>query len=169
MYILPENLQSRLREPLGKIVTDAELENELDHGVKCIVVGDESAITLHKKKYKIELAIVDFQTQRRKDDDLKLEVSKIGEKVFKVTNPKGTITDELWSAVSLGLREPKSVRIEVKGEEDLAFIPCMLLAPENAVVIYGYPNRGLVLAWVTPENRQAVNDALELMTKIEEV
>jgi uncharacterized protein (UPF0218 family) len=146
-------------------VTDAELENELNKEVDCIVVGDESAITLNKYQYKIKLAIVDFKTQRRKDDELKAEVMKIGEKVIKVTNPKGTITDELWDAITRGLKDPVPVRIEVTGEEDLAFIPCMLLAPDDAVIVYGYPNRGLVLAWVTPANRKTVKDALELMIK----
>lgn len=165
MYILPSNLRSRLRTPLGKIVTSTELENELDHSVECIVVGDESAITLQKKKYNIKLAIVDFQTQRRKDSDLKREVSKIGKKVIQVKNPKGTITDELWTAIAKGLQEPVPVRIEVTGEEDLAFIPCMLLAPDDSIIIYGYPNRGLVLAWVNNTNRKTVKDALKLMTK----
>lgn len=165
MYILPSNLRSRLRTPLGKIVTSTELENELDHSVECIVVGDESAITLQKKKYNIKLAIVDFQTQRRKDSDLKREVSKIGKKVIQVKNPKGTITDELWTAIAEGLQEPVPVRIEVTGEEDLAFIPCMLLAPDDSIIIYGYPNRGLVLAWVNNTNRKTVKDALKLMTK----
>ncbi len=165
MYILPEHLRSQLREPLGKIVTDAELENELNKEVECIVVGDESTISLYKNQYKIKLAIVDFKTQRRKDDELKAEVMKIGKKVIKVTNPKGTITDELWDAITRGLKDPVPVRIDVTGEEDLAFIPCMLLAPDDAVIVYGYPNRGLVLAWVTPTNRQTVKDALELMIK----
>ena len=165
MYILPEHLRSQLREPLGKIVTDAELENELNKEVECIVVGDESAISLYKNQYKIKLAIVDFKTQRRKDDELKAEVMKIGKKVIKVTNPKGTITDELWDAITRGLQDPVPVRIDVTGEEDLAFIPCMLLAPDDAVIVYGYPNRGLVLAWVTPTNRQTVKDTLELMIK----
>jgi len=75
------------------------------------------------------------------------------------------ITDELWSAIEQALQETVSIRIEVDGEEDLAFIPCMLLAPDDAVIVYGYPNRGLVLANVTLENRQIVKDALEQMIK----
>ncbi len=165
MYKLPADLRRRLREPLGKIVTDSELENELDHNVECIVVGDESAITLYKKNYKIKLAIVDFRTRRMKNKNLRQEVSKIGEKVYKVTNPDGTITDELWVTIDKAMKEPESVRIEVDGEEDLAFIPCMLLAQENSIIIYGYPSKGLVLAWVTQKNKQAVQDVLKLMIK----
>ncbi len=169
MYKLPEHMRSRLREPLGKIVTEAELENELNYDMECIVVGDESAITLNKHNYKIKLAIVDFQTQRRKDAELRHEVQKIGEKIIKVTNPAGTITNELWEAIDQGLQESVPVRIEVTGEEDLAFIPCMLLAPADVVVVYGYPERGLVLARVTPANRKKVKAALELMTETKEV
>jgi uncharacterized protein (UPF0218 family) len=168
VYKLPENMRSRLRDPLGKIVTEAELESELPQSIVCIVVGDESAITLHKMGYNIKLAIVDFQTQRRKDDQLKADVKQIGKKVIEVTNPESTITDDLWEAVRQGITDSEPVRIEVTGEEDLAFIPCMLLAPEDTIVIYGYPNKGLVLAWVTPENRKIVKDALDQMTEIKE-
>lgn len=167
MYILPKDLRLRLREPLGKIVTNNDLKKNLNKEITCIVVGDESAISLYSNNYKIKLAIVDFQTQRRNDEQLKYEVKKIGKKVLKVSNPAGTITNELWEAIEQGLRDPNSVRIEVDGEEDLAFIPCMLLAPDNAMVIYGYPNRGMVLAKVNPSNRQAAKEALELMIKEE--
>jgi uncharacterized protein (UPF0218 family) len=148
-------------------VTDAELKLHLDHNIKCIVVGDESAITLFKHNYDIKLAIVDFQTRRRKDKKLQLEVSKIGEKVLKVHNPAGTITDELWSAIEQGLSESEPVRIEVTGEEDLAFIPCMLMAPEDMVIVYGYPGKGLVLAYVNTKNRQLAQEALDSMIKEE--
>jgi uncharacterized protein (UPF0218 family) len=168
LYKLPTTLRSKLREPLGKIISETDLSGNLDKATKCIVVGDESAITLHKFKYNIKLAIVDFQTQRRNDAKLKEEVQKIGTKVLRVINPAGTITDALWTAIDLGLKSPESVRIEVDGEEDLAFIPCMLLAPDDAIVIYGYPGRGLVLAEVNPKNRKEASDALESMVKEEE-
>jgi uncharacterized protein (UPF0218 family) len=168
LYKLPTTLRSRLREPLGKIVSETELSVNLDKNTRCIVVGDESAITLHKLKYYIKLAVVDFQTQRRNDEKLKTEVQKIGTKVLSVTNPAGAITDELWMAIDQGLKSSESVRIEVDGEEDLAFIPCMLLAPDDAMVVYGYPGRGLVLAEVNTKNRKAASDALELMVKEEE-
>ena len=96
---------------------------------------------------------------------MKDQVSKICKKVIKVINPAETITNELWEAITKALEDKASVRIEVTGEEDLAFIPCMLLAPDNAVVIYGYPDRGMVIARVTPENRNAVSKALKLMIK----
>jgi uncharacterized protein (UPF0218 family) len=165
LYKLPTDLRSRLREPLGKIVTDAELKNELNENSTCIVVGDESAISIHKNNYKIKLAIVDFQTQRRNDQKLKEDVKKIGEIVIEVDNPAGTITDELWSAIEQALKNPNAVRIEVTGEEDLAFIPCMLLAPEDVVIIYGYPGRGMVLAYVNSANREAAQNALNSMIK----
>ncbi len=165
MYKLPTKLRSHLREPLGKIVTNDELNDALDKDVICIVVGDESAISLYKNHYNIKLAIVDFHTQRRNNKIFQQEVKKIGEEIIKVRNPAGTITDELWKAIEQGLTHPKSVRIEVDGEEDLAFIPCMLLAPENAMVIYGYPGQGMVLARVNSKNRQAVIEVLNSMIK----
>jgi uncharacterized protein (UPF0218 family) len=167
LYKLPDNLRSHLREPLGNIISDKELSSELDKQKTCIVVGDESAITLYKNNYNIKLAIVDFQTQRRNDKKLKEEVQKIGNKALQVTNPAGTITEELWSAIERGLSDTDTVRIEVSGEEDLAFIPCMLMAPDDSVVVYGYPGRGLVVARVNENNRRTAKKALELMIKEE--
>jgi len=33
----------------------------------------------------------------------------------------------------------------VDGEEDLAVIPCVLMAPEGSLILYGQPGEGVVL------------------------
>ena len=35
-------------------------------------------------------------------------------------------------------------QIIVKGEEDLAVLPCILIAPQETIILYGQPNEGLV-------------------------
>jgi uncharacterized protein (UPF0218 family) len=56
------------------------------------------------------------------------------------------------------------VRLSVNGEEDLLVIPVCIHAPENAIVLYGQPNEGLVIVKITPEIRSKTQTLLESMT-----
>ena len=55
------------------------------------------------------------------------------------------------------------VRLNVNGEEDLLVIPVCIHAPENAVVMYGQPNEGLVIIKITPEIRNKTQTLLDSM------
>ena len=55
------------------------------------------------------------------------------------------------------------VRLFVNGEEDLLVLPACIHAPENAVVLYGQPNQGLVIVRITPEIRNKAQRLLDLM------
>ena len=54
--------------------------------------------------------------------------------------------------------------IKIDGEEDLSFLPVMLLSPLGFTVYYGQPNEGLVEVKVTEENKEKVYD---LVSKFE--
>ena len=49
------------------------------------------------------------------------------------------------------------------GEEDLLVIPVCIHAPDNAVVMYGQPNEGLVIVKITPEIRNKTQTLLDSM------
>jgi len=51
----------------------------------------------------------------------------------------------------------------VNGEEDLLVLPACIFAPENAIVLYGQPNEGLVIVKITPEIRNKAQSLLDLM------
>jgi uncharacterized protein (UPF0218 family) len=65
--------------------------------------------------------------------------------VKKVSNPPGTLTKELWQAVKEAYDTEEKTKIEVVGEEDIAALPCVWLAPEKTTIIYGLPDKGLVV------------------------
>ncbi len=167
-YKVPEHgsLLNTLKEPLGKIIQEQDLSAEISQDDLCIVIGDESAYTLYKKGFKLKLAIIDYKTQRETRLDLKDYLTKIGDKVIKVDNPQGMITEELWEAVEAALESDTEVRIEVNGEEDLATIPCVILAPIGTVIVYGMPNQGLVVARVDEKRKELAQKALAKMEKI---
>lgn len=162
-YILPETLKEELRIPLGKLIQETELEKELKNARYIIAVGDITAITLFEKGIVPNLTVVDFKTKRKFSKEIADKVKKIGEEVIKVENPAGTITMELWTAIATAYSRNKKTRIEINGEEDLAVIPCAFLSPENSFLVYGMPNRGLVVMEITMEKRRQMMGFLSKM------
>lgn len=163
MYRLPDSLRHELRDPLGDVIAEEELPGRISEGALLMAVGDMVAYTAYRFKLKPHLTIVDFQTQRDGNIDFADELRTMGEKVVRVDNPQGEITKDLWDAIEDALASERSVRIEVNGEEDLATIPCVLLAPGGSFLLYGLWDRGLVLVEITPEVRKRARTVLKLM------
>jgi uncharacterized protein (UPF0218 family) len=102
-----------------------------------------------------------------------MNAKKINEKLrsfgvtsVQVANPPGVITVELWKIIERAYGQSNTnlpLRIEVSGEEDLAALPAILLAPENVTIIYGLPDRGVVIVSSTEENKRKVKDILDKM------
>ena len=90
-------------------------------------------------------------------------MNKIGHNNIEVKNPAGTISKALWKAIESTLSEEKSSKITVKGEEDLASLAVISMAPEGAKVIYGMPDRGMVVVDVNQQSKKRANDFLKRM------
>jgi len=80
-----------------------------------------------------------------------------------VDNPAAEITPQSVDVIKKAFTMKSPVRIFVNGEEDLLVLPVCIHAPENAVVLYGQPNEGLVIVQITPEIRNRVQTLLDLM------
>ena len=155
--VLKEHLRREMQRVHGELIEESmlgELKGEI------ITVGDVVTMTLLKHGIEPKIAIVDYRTLRG-EVDFK-EVREFGKKVFRVKNPRSTITPELWRAVreAMGM---EGVKIEVDGEEDLAVIPVIFFAPLGANVIYGMPNTGLVRLKVTDEEKRKVEEIIKEM------
>ena len=101
--------------------------------------------------------------QRGDIGDMKADILKIGQIVINVENPAGVLTRKLWNAVKDAYQKEEKVRIEVAGEEDLATLPCVWLAPEKTKVVYGLPNIGLV---VVTDYKKARIKVKKVLTKM---
>ncbi|HET6406008.1 MAG TPA: GTP-dependent dephospho-CoA kinase family protein, partial [Candidatus Thermoplasmatota archaeon] len=86
-----------------------------------------------------------------------------GVRTVTVENPATEITHQLLSAMDAGLKGKGSTLIHVVGEEDLAALPAMILAPEGAAVCYGQPDQGVVVVIVTSVVRQRAKELLQQM------
>ena len=78
---------------------------------------------------------------------------------IRVKNPAGTLTDDLIRALDHAIMNPPATVI-VDGEEDLAVIPLVIAAPNNAIVLYGQPHQGVVLRRVNPEAKETARHFL---------
>ena len=72
--------------------------------------------------------------------------------ILHVTNPAGTITDDLISALRLAMGKIPCV-VMVQGEEDLAVLPLTEILPDGAIILYGQPDEGIVVCDVNDDLR----------------
>ena len=110
------------------------------------------------------VALVDERTERSAvDPEISAGISGF-DSVVAVDNPAATLTAELLAALAAAVRTPaETTLIEVDGEEDLAALPAILLAPEGASVVYGQPGEGMVLVTVDGPSTERVRDLLDRM------
>jgi phosphopantetheine adenylyltransferase/uncharacterized protein (UPF0218 family) len=132
-----------------------------------IAVGDIAVISLLQQNLPLNLAIVDLKTKRQ---PLFSSLDKLGlhpDPHHTATNPSSSLTPSLIQALKSSLTpslQPHTIHqtILVKGEEDLAVLPAILLSPLNTAIFYGQPNQGLVHIRVTEKSKQK---ALHLLKK----
>jgi len=160
---LPVELRGELKRPLGEVVNEEQLEILLRTAKTLVSVGDLSSLTLYNMGIIPDIAIVDFKTQRDDISHMKAQIQKIGQIVINVECPPGIITRQLWDAIENAYQMEEKVRIEVFGEEDLAALPCICLAPENTAVVYGLPDTGIVVVFAGKEAKMKVKDVLTKM------
>lgn len=163
MLILPENLRPELKKPLGKLHRSFR-DVRIGGGVFLITVGDVTTSNALKSGFKPDISIIDNRVQRRSSDE-KLEDNAT---ILRSENPPGTITSGLWRTIEHAIRSSTETgeryMIVVDGEEDLAVLPSILLAPPNARILYGQPNEGVVIV----EVEKVVKRARELIKNFEE-
>ena len=86
---------------------------------------------------------------------------------YQIYNPAAVIYPEAWSTIDTAIHEKRPTLVSVDGEEDLLGFPAVLLAPEDAVVLYGQPDVGIIWVPVTIENKVLARELLEQMPRIE--
>ena len=166
MFVLPDDLRDTLKEPLGRLVDEQELLKLLSHEKYIVSVGDLITFTLLNNEVKPQICIVDYILKRKEYDlEMKKKIKDFDAKQIKVKNPPGTITDELWNAIELAYkkRDEGPFRIEVDGEEDLAALAAIYMAPSYVTVIYGLPNKGVVVVEATTAHKLKVKEILDRM------
>jgi len=161
---LPDSLREQMKIPLGVLLPESQadklhIEKYLSDNSYIISVGDRTTEKMIDFDLIPSLQIIDGQEKREKREPPKLEHAI----ELTVDNPAAEITFESISMIKKAFTLQSPVRIFVNGEEDLLVLPVCIHAPENAVVLYGQPNEGLVIVRITPEIRNKVQGLLDLM------
>jgi len=156
-----------LKQPLGKLLTGSQtrIMNEFIKYIenanpsKIYAVGDVATKNLVKNKIKADIYVVDNKVMRKKVPVIQVKTAC----EVHVQNPSGKITKEAWEAIKLAIKREEETKIVVDGEEDLLTLPMIFHSPENAIVVYGQPNEGLVIVHVTEKKKMEVKDFLKAM------
>jgi len=153
-----------MKIPLGVLLPESQayksnIQKYLSKNSYIITVGDRTTEKMIDFDLHPSLQIIDGQEKREKREPPKLEHAI----ELSVDNPAAEITSESISMIKKAFTLQSPVRIFVNGEEDLLVLPVCIHAPENAVVLYGQPNEGLVIVQITPEIRNKVQTLLDLM------
>jgi len=153
-----------MKIPLGVLLPERQvnkinIQKYLSENSYIISVGDRTTEKMIDFGLIPSLQIIDGQEKREKRDPPKLENAT----ELTVDNPAAEITSQSVSMIKKALTMQSPVRLFVNGEEDLLVLPVCIHAPENAVILYGQPNEGLVIVRITPEIRNKVQTLLDLM------
>ena len=154
-----------MKTPLGILLPENQvnkenIQNHISSDSYIITVGDRTTEKMLDFDLIPSLQIIDNLEKREKRESPKLSDATTE---LKVNNPPAEITPQSIDLIKKAFTMRPPVRINVTGEEDLLVIPVCIHAPENAIVLYGQPNEGLVLVKITPEIRNKTQTLLDLM------
>ena len=165
MRVLPDFLRDKLKEPIGRLISDEkELLRILNESKYIASVGDQVTYTLLKNDIMPVFCVVDFKIKRHKaTPEIEGVIRSFGKRKVIGKNPPGCISDDLWNAIETAWENLKDGRIliEVIGEEDLAALPAIFLAPSYVTIIYGLPDKGVVVVKALEENKKKVKEILD--------
>ncbi|MFQ5782837.1 MAG: GTP-dependent dephospho-CoA kinase family protein [Nitrosopumilus sp.] len=153
-----------MKIPLGILLPESQadkfhIQKHLSENSYVITVGDRTTEKMIDFGLIPSLQIIDHHEKRQEREPPKLANAT----ELTVDNPAAKITTQSIDIIKRAFTMKPPVRLSVHGEEDLLVIPVCIHAPENAVVLYGQPNEGLVIVKITPEIRNKTQTLLESM------
>ena len=163
MYILKPEMAQELKQTTLKIYTEIPLD--LYNSKFVATVGDICTIKLIQEEIVPNLMIVDYKTKRNvKLTEIQMStIESIKCKSVEVDNEPGTISQQLYFEIRNAIESEIMTKIIVKGEEDLATLPVIKHSRKGAKVIYGMPDKGMVVVDVNQQAKERANKLLERM------
>jgi uncharacterized protein (UPF0218 family) len=158
----------RLKEPFGRLLpgTPAKTMSALNSIIsqtqprRITAVGDVVSRETLVAGITVNLRILDHISMRRPTAAFNLRVSR----TYRVKNPAGVITLEAWETIKKAMKDNEAL-IVVEGEEDLLALPCIVESPDNCLVLYGQPSKGLVVVDTNSKVKDEASLILSRMTR----
>lgn len=168
---LPQELREHFKKPFGTLYKGEghdsieSLKQDLCNPTKVISVGDVVTFYLINSGKIPDICVVDEKIMRRKAPKELIQGTQMQEFTQKsIDNPASQITRELVLVLHEAMGHNKPIRIFVCGEEDLAALPAVIIAPLHSVIIYGQPGEGVVLVSVDERKKY---EAMSLLRQME--
>lgn len=160
---LPDQYRHRFKEPMGELIPEADMDKGLICGIvsgaRTVTVGDRTTEKILAYGIVPDIQIVDGMERRERRTP-----PNGASHTIHCTNPPAHITEDAIGAIITAYGEGQPVRILVSGEEDLLLIPALMYAPDGVVLMYGQPEKGLVVVRANGHTREM---ARQLMTMLE--
>ena len=161
---LPDSLRDQLKTPLGILLPIGQdnkenIQKYLSDNSYIITVGDRTTEKMIDFDVIPSLQIIDGFEKRKKREFPKL--GNASELI--INNPASEITLQSIEIIKKSFTLNPPIRLTVNGEEDLLVLPVCIHAPENSVILYGQPNKGLVLVEINTEIRNKAQTLLDMM------
>jgi uncharacterized protein (UPF0218 family) len=80
-----------------------------------------------------------------------------------VRNPAGGLSEAAFRQLAEARAAPKPVRLVVEGEEDLLTLIVLASYPDRTLVLYGQPDKGVVIVPIHQTSRQRARRVLSAM------
>ncbi len=160
--VLPESEREAFKSPLGSELPESLVDTTGE--TTYIAVGDVVSLVLRRCGARPVLSVYDGLTERREMTDFARLVED--EPRIDVVNPAGRISAGLAEALRRGIGGETAL-VRVDGEEDLAVLPCLVMAPEGSRIVYGMPGRCMMEIAVNGESRGRAEELLSRMEEME--
>lgn len=132
--VISDDQKAIFSQPQGDVVEHPSTAAEI------YVVGDYCLKTFREYNWSYDLAVFDHKMQRKSYAPVVLSNDEAD---LEVKNTAGEISLELVAALEKAQKQQLK-HILVEGEEDLAAVALVLLAPLGSNIYYGQPNKGMV-------------------------
>ena len=165
--LLTDELRKELKKPQGLLIA-GPLEKTMKRLKELIAeekpsavvsVGDVVSRDLIEYGVSLNVLVVDNKVMRKKITPIQVKASQ----TLRLKSPAGTLTEEAWIVMREALGKKRQTRVLVDGEEDLLTLVAVLCAPENSLVIYGQPQKGIVAVRVTEQKKEHIRQIVEAM------
>jgi len=165
--LLTSELRKELKKPQGLLIdghfkeTMKRLKEFIEEEKPSLIisVGDVVSRNMIEYGFQPNVVIVDNKVMRKPIQPITVNADQ----TLYAKNPPGTITNEACTAIKTAFKQEGRIRLMIDGEEDLLTLPVVLVAPENAVVVYGQPHNGIVVIKVTEEKKVKIRHIVDSM------
>ena len=156
-------MAQELKQTTSQIYTDTP--KTLFNSKSVATIGDICTVKLIQEEIIPNLMIVDYKTKRNvqlTEEQMSI-IESVKCKSVEVDNESGTISQQLYFEIKKAIKSEITTKIIVNGEEDLATLPVIKHSKIGAKVIYGMPDKGMVVVDVNQQAKERANKLLERM------